>query len=269
MAWATNVKTARDSYFEALGGAATGFDSSLTGAIDTYYNTMLEAQIARSDSHFDALHARYDALESAANDYSVASFNAAKEASLAYLDAAIKQAVDNAAAKKDIYEAEVIYYKGIAIGVADGLEGEMLKMPVPGPVLNVLPGQIDLGDLQDAIDNFVAWHADLKIAAAAATTANTAYGSYGATQARKTQAANAINTAVTTNETIRKATDKLTGATYKSAENTAWNTYITAAMTADVTYLTTYQSIENSFNTTKKNADAVYEATVIPHGLIT
>ena len=87
MLWATNVKSARDTYFTALGDAATDFDDTLTGAIDSYYNTMLNAQITRSQSHFDALHTRYDALERAMNDYSVASFNAAKDASLNYLDA--------------------------------------------------------------------------------------------------------------------------------------------------------------------------------------
>ena len=64
MLWATNVKSARDSYFTALGDASDTFDGILTGAMDSYYNTMLEAQITRSESHFDASQTRYNALES-------------------------------------------------------------------------------------------------------------------------------------------------------------------------------------------------------------
>ena len=64
---------------------------------------MLNAQITRSGSHYKASEKRYNALEKAMNDYSTASFNAAQEASLKYLDVAIKELVDNANAEKGIY----------------------------------------------------------------------------------------------------------------------------------------------------------------------
>ena len=74
---------------------------------------MLTAQITRSGSHFDALHTRYDALERAMNDYSVASFEAAKDASLGYLDAAIREIVDNAQAELEVRGREQVYYEGV------------------------------------------------------------------------------------------------------------------------------------------------------------
>jgi hypothetical protein len=51
--------------FAEIDDAAEDFDDTLTGAMQTYYDSMLEAQIARSESHYTASKDRYDALESA------------------------------------------------------------------------------------------------------------------------------------------------------------------------------------------------------------
>ena len=68
-------------------------------------------------SHYNASQIRYNAHEKALNAYTTASFNAAKTASLGYLDAAIKELVDNANAEKDIYGREMNYYDGKVAGV--------------------------------------------------------------------------------------------------------------------------------------------------------
>ena len=73
-------------------------------------NSMLNAQMDRSESHFKVPEKRYNAHEKAMNAYTTASFNAAQAASLGYLDAAIKEIVDNAKAEKDIREREKEHY---------------------------------------------------------------------------------------------------------------------------------------------------------------
>ena len=256
--WATNVKTARDAYFTALGDAATNFDGTLTGAIDTYYNTMLEAQITRSGSHFDASHDRYDALEGAMFDYEQAVFNAAKEASLAYLDAAIEKAIDDAFDEKEIYKAEKIHYDGLVAQHDGALDGAFAAKPLPVETHSNLLLMIDPIE-------FAGWVADLTTAALAATSANTT--AQGQKLARESAVTNAITAAETTNANIRKATDAQTEKQYINAESAAWNTYYAAALAADMSYFTAYSQIEATFKSAKHDADETYDTTVLPEWL--
>jgi len=253
VAWATNVKSARDSYFTALGGATTTFDDTLTGAIDTYYDTMLEAQITRSQSHFDASHTRYNALESAMNDYSLASFNAAKEAATKYLESAVKEVTDNAKAVKDVREREKNHYEGIALPH----EAELVSIyeQYAGPVctnMMYIPDQNAYDDLMSRLAG----------AANSAKAANTAV--VNAKASRDTAANNAINNAKKENENKRKETDKATETEYRNTENNHWNTYYAAAIAADSAYMKAYKQAEQAFNTAKKNADDAYETAIIP-----
>ena len=86
---------------------------------------MLTAQITLSGSHYDALHTRYDVLERAMNDYSVASFNAAKDAAKKQRDAAIKELTDNAKAEKDAKEKEKDHYKDKADEQDQEIDGKV------------------------------------------------------------------------------------------------------------------------------------------------
>jgi len=208
---------------------------------------MLEAQIDRSDSHFDALKDRYDALESAGNAYTTATFNAAKEASLQYLDAEIKRVVDDAKAKVDVYKAELVYYEDVVATLGDfdasANVGWAIKLNIIDPV---------------------AYFGGLAGYAADATQAYTTVTANNGVANRKSAAENDIKTAEATNLQTRKDTDEQTETAYTNAENAAWNIYYVKAVAADVTYLTEYEKIEKKFSSARALAVSVYDQTVMP-----
>ena len=154
----------------------------------------------RSDtqSRYKAAEKRYNALEKALNDYSTASFHAAKTASLGYLDAAIKELVDNANAEKGIYEREKQYYDGFVTTVE------------------------------------AASGSGIEAYAAAGTQAYTTVTASNGVNVRKSQAQTAISNAKLANKAVRIATDLVTGVTYKVSENIAWVSYYGKSITADV-----------------------------------
>ena len=286
-----------DSYFTALGDAATNFDGTLTGAIDTYYNTMLNAQITRSDSHFDALHDRYDAMEGAIFDYEQAAFDAAEEAGIDYVEAAIEAAVDNAEYEMIRKETEKDYYEGVALQQELALDYVMSLSPSVGgtAMMMQLRPKLTMEELQAirdylngtifslpqyllAIVNHLGgifnntvpasfasvadWSVGVKSVAmdvsATHTTVNNQKG------ARASQVTIDINAVKTTNENIRIAKDAQTKTKYINAESAAWNTYYATVLAAENTYFTAYSQIETTFNNTKKLADSAYDASVIP-----
>jgi hypothetical protein len=272
--WATNVNSARDSYFTALGDAQTSFDNTLSGAMGSYYNSMLETQIARSESHYTASKDRYDALESAVNDYSQSSFDSAKVASTKYLDAAIKEITDNAEKEKDAKEKEKDHYDGKAkeqeqeiddkmaqLADADAGKGAVMANPVLTYGISGTAKDDFLNDYYGVSSARGLAQSNL-LAAAAAKTANTAVAN--ANYARDTALKNEINIAKKENETARKETDKETATEYKNAENESWNTYLNASVGANADYMKAYKQAEKTFNTAKKSADTAYETTVMP-----
>ena len=208
---------------------------------------MLEAQIDRSDSHFDALKDRYDALESAGNAYTTATFNAAKEASLQYLDAEIKRVVDDAKAKVDVYKAELVYYEDVVATLGDfdasANVGWAIKLNIIDPV---------------------AYFGGLAGYAADATQAYNNVTANNGVANRKTQAETDIATAEAANELVRDAAFDEIETAYTNAENAAWNIYYVKAVAADVTYLAKYAQIETTFANAKKNADAAFMSVVVP-----
>ena len=175
---------------------------------------MLEAQITRSQSHFDVSKIRYDAHEKAMNDYTNTTFKAAQTASLSYLDAAIKEQVDNAAAAKNIYKREWDYYEGL----------------------------IATATISNAVSVY-----------------NTAL-----THKNTVNVNSEIAVAELANKVVRVATDLVTAAKYKIAENVVWGTYYVTTIATEVKYLASYIKTETTFGTAKKDADEAFDVAVIP-----
>ena len=223
---------------------------------------MLEAQITRAQSHCDASHTRYDAIESAMNDYSLAAFEAAKTAAKAYRDAAIQELLDNAETEKDLKEKEKDYYNGIAFDGRDELDLVLVPIEPGGDLSGTDPTLVAPTDLQNAIDAFASWQA------AMTTAANAASATYATVNGQKSQRKNAMNNALkaaeTANENIRKETDKQTERDYTNGENSLWNEYYAAILAAEIAYCDSIKQTEDTFRETKIEQDDAYKSTVIP-----
>ena len=66
------------------------------------------------------------------------------------------------------------------------------------------------------------------------------------------------------NKAVRVASDLVTAAKYKVAENVAWGTYYVTVIAAEVKYLASYIKTETTFATAKKEADEAFDLAVIP-----
>jgi len=275
VAWATNVKSARDSYFTALGGAEANFNDTMTGAMGTYYDSMLEAQISRSESHYTSSQTRYDALESAMNDYSTAAFNSQKTAAEKYRDAAIKEITDNAKDEKDAKEKEKDHYQEKAKEHEQDLDDKFEDLAEKDADKNGVMGSesLEYGISGTAKDDFLndygnasaarsTAQSNLLAVADAAKTTNTEV--VNAKTSRTTAMNNTINAAKIANKNARAETDKETDKEYKNAANDDWNTYYSAAVGANADYMKAYGQTEKTFNTAKKGADSAYDEAVLP-----
>jgi len=275
VAWATNVKSARDSYFTALGDAQTSFDNTLSGALSGYANSMLEAQITRSESHYTSSQTRYNALESAMNGYSQSAFDTSKDAATKYLDAAIKEITDNAKEEKDAKEKEKDHYEEKAKEHEQDLDDKFEDLAEADADKNGVMGSetLEYGISGTAKDEFLTDYYgasaarstaqnNLLAVADAAKTENTA--TVNTKASRDNALKNAINDAKKDNENTRKETDKETDKEYKNAANENWNTYLTATISTDTAHLKTFSQTEKTFKITKKEADDTYLSTVVP-----
>ncbi len=210
VAWATNMKSLRNQYYDVAGDAISDYYASVTSAYTSYVSGLTTLSTAEQ-AYFSALKTYSIAAMNADGDYSLALFEAERDRAEAYIDAAIAELTANYATEASLAASRASAYAA-QLAAVEALFSATQFAEGRGEYDALLQGTSS--DQTDYFDEIVSTSSQV---VSTQTSANSA----DATLA--TQNESALASAQATTAAAYTAATEQAEADYTIAVNSAWN----------------------------------------------